>query len=59
MEEKIIVINCHGPIGEIISSLKDIVSKLEDAYGTDAYAKLSEGARLKANSERVVLTVLK
>lgn len=59
MEEKIIVINCHGSIEEIISSLKDIVSKLEKVYDTDEDGRLAEGLRLKTNSEKVVLTVLK
>lgn len=59
MEDKIITINCHGSIEEIIFSLKEIVSKIEDDYKTDMYSKFEVDTRIESYSKSVVLTVLK
>lgn len=59
MEEKIIVLNCHGSVEEIISSLKEVVSKMEQDYQTDVYFKFEEGSRVESNSKSVVMTILK
>ena len=59
MENKVITINCAGNMEEIIESLKEVVSKLEDAYQTDAYSKLSEGLFIETSSNVVLLKVVK
>lgn len=59
MDDKIIQINCFGKVEEIIISLKDVLSKLEDAYQKDAYVLLDEGKTISSNTEKVVLRIIK
>lgn len=58
MENKVITISCVGNVEEIIEALKEVVSKLEDAYQTDAYSKLDEGSFIETSSNVALLKVL-
>lgn len=59
MDDKIIQINCFGNLEEIILSLKEVISKLEDDYNIDAYSRLEQGKIIKSESEKVNLKILK
>ena len=58
MEDKVIRIDCRGSIEEIISSLKEVLEKLEDAYEVDPYYKLEEGKQIESYDRLVILTVI-
>lgn len=58
MEDKVIRIDCRGSIEEIISSLKEVLEKLEDAYEVDPYYKLEEGKQIESYDRTVLLTII-
>ena len=57
MENKVIQINCVGNIDEILSSLKEVVIKLEDYYNNDL--PLEKGKQIESFYHSVLLTVRK
>jgi len=59
MENKVVTINCAGNMEEIIEALKEVISKLEDAYQTDGYSKLNEGSFIETYSRVALLKVVK
>ena len=58
MDSKVIRIDCRGSIEEIISSLKEVLEKLEDAYESDPYYKLEEGKQIESYDYTVLLTII-
>jgi hypothetical protein len=59
MENKVVTINCAGNMEEIIEALKEVISKLEDAYQTDGYSNLNEGSFIETYSRVALLKVVK
>ena len=59
MDDKIIQINCFGNLEEIILSLKEVISILEQSYESDPYYKLEEGKEITSYSKTVNLRILK
>lgn len=58
-EKKIIVINCHGRIDEIITSLKEVISNMEEGLNHKSYQDFESGTQLHSKFGNAVVTVLK
>lgn len=59
MEKRIIQINCFGKVDEVVSSLREVISRLEEAHKKDIIPKDGEVFVIASEAERVVLKVLK
>lgn len=58
MKDKVLRIDCMGSIEEIISSLKEVLEKLEDAYEVNPYYRLEEGKQIESYDRTVILTII-